>query len=86
MFAEEGARVVLNGRSPEPVEALAEEIRAAGGESVAITGDVASSADWVSLLDQTVARFGRVDALINNAGIMGSASALCKIDEAEFTR
>ena len=84
MFAEQGARVVLNGRSPQPIESLAEEIRSAGGESLAVTGDVASSADWVALLDQTVARFGRVDALVNNAGIMGSASALCKIDEAEF--
>ena len=76
--------MVLNGRSPQPVEALAEEIRAAGGESVAVTGDVAIAADWIALLDRTVARFGRIDALVNNAGIMGSASALCKIDEAEF--
>ena len=84
MFAEQGAQVVVNGRSAETIEALADEIRSAGGESLALAGDVAIAADWISMLDRATERFGRIDALVNNAGIMGSAAALCRIDDAEF--
>jgi NAD(P)-dependent dehydrogenase (short-subunit alcohol dehydrogenase family) len=83
-FAAQGANVVLNGRSREPLEELAAQITKSGGAALAVAGDVANAADWVALLDRVSERFGRIDALVNNAGIMGSAAALHKIDDAEF--
>lgn len=83
-FAAEGASLTLNARNDGPLQAVADEIRAAGGRCIALAGDVSRTDDWVGLLDRAGVEFGGVDVLINNAGIMGGAAALCKIDEAEF--
>ena len=67
-FAEAGASVVLNGRRPEPLAAVQAEIEAAGGTAQAHPGDVAVQADAQSLVEAAKSRFGRLDALVNNAG------------------
>lgn len=67
-FARQGARVVLNDVGPA-VEELARQIRAGGGEAVASTGDVS---DWEyagELVRTAIEEFGRLDTLVNNAGI-----------------
>ena len=70
-FAHEGARVVVSGRRDEAGEALATELRALGAEAEYVRADVRREDDVRSLVDQTVARFGRLDVAVNNAGTEG---------------
>src|SRR5215207_4703170 len=67
-FAADGARVVVNDVDAETAEATVELIRAVGGEAHAHPADVGHSAAVDELIDATVARFGKLDVLHNNAG------------------
>jgi NADP-dependent 3-hydroxy acid dehydrogenase YdfG len=78
-FARAGARVALAARRADRLEALAAEIRAAGGEALAIPTDVAQLADIQQLVQQTLAHFGRIDVLFNNAGF-GRLDFLDRLD------
>ena len=69
LFARAGARVALaDVRAPELAQALA-EVRAAGGEATSITADLARPDDCASVVDAAVRAFGRLDVLLNNAGV-----------------
>ena len=68
-LAKEGAKVVLADLLPA-VEDTAEEMRQAGFEVLALTGDVANFAEAQQLVDKTIEHFGQVDILVNNAGII----------------
>jgi len=69
-LAKVGASVVVNDvGDAEPAEAVAEEIRAMNRQGQAILADVSSSADVARLIEETTAVFGKLDILINNAGI-----------------
>ena len=68
-LAGQGAKVVASARNAEALEALTSEIKAQGGEAVAVVGDVALDADANNLISQTVATYGKIDILVNNAGI-----------------
>jgi NAD(P)-dependent dehydrogenase (short-subunit alcohol dehydrogenase family) len=70
-FAKEGARVVVSGRRDSAGEALAIELRATGAEAEFIRADVRHEPDVQNLVDKTVARFGRLDIAVNNAGTEG---------------
>ena len=70
-FAKEGARIVVSGRREEAGHGLAEELRALGAEAEFIRADVRHEEDVRNLVDRTVARFGRLDAAVNNAGTEG---------------
>jgi 3-oxoacyl-[acyl-carrier protein] reductase len=67
-FAREGARVVINGRREDALQQTAEHIRSLGAEVEAVPGDVADPAVCSQLVERAVERFGRLDALVNNAG------------------
>ena len=67
-FADEGAKVVILDRALEPAEKLAAEVRAAGGEAIALLCDVLDSAVVEASYDAVMAKYGRVDVLINGAG------------------
>ncbi len=70
-FAREGARVVVHyNASRDAAEAVAAGIKAAGGEAALVQGDVALEADVKRVVRDSVAAFGRIDVLINNAGGM----------------
>jgi NAD(P)-dependent dehydrogenase (short-subunit alcohol dehydrogenase family) len=73
LFATEGARVVVADILESETERVAAEIRASGGEAIAVRIDVTSELDWRALIDRTVTTYGRLDILVNNAGISGSS-------------
>ena len=71
-FAKEGARVVVSGRRDEAGQKLLAELRAGGAEAEYWRADVRHEADVRDLIDKTVARFGRLDVAVNNAGTEGT--------------
>jgi NAD(P)-dependent dehydrogenase (short-subunit alcohol dehydrogenase family) len=70
-FAHAGAKVVVSGRRPDAGAKLVEEIRALGVETEFIQADVSREEDVRQLIDGVVARFGRLDVAVNNAGVEG---------------
>ena len=67
-LARGGARVVITARRQDRLDALARELDPAGTNVLAVAGDVTSEADRKRLVEVTLAKFGRIDALVNNAG------------------
>jgi NAD(P)-dependent dehydrogenase (short-subunit alcohol dehydrogenase family) len=70
-FASEGARVALAARDQASCESIAGEIRAAGAEAIALACDVTLAASVSAVIAETVARWRRIDVLVNNAGLGG---------------
>ena len=70
-FAQEGNRIVVSGRHDDAGESLARELREPGAEAEFIRADVRREVDVRDLVDQTVARLGRLDAAVNSAGTEG---------------
>ena len=68
-FAREGARVVVAGLPTDPVEAVAQEIRDAGGKAIFFEGDLADEENARACVEKTLSEYGRLDVLVNNAGI-----------------
>ena len=73
LFAQEGAKVVVADILADAAERVAADIRRSNGDALAAAIDVTSEAEWQSLLDKTLAAYGRLDILVNNAGISGSS-------------
>lgn len=71
LFAAEGARLVVGARRAAELDRLVTEIQAAGGQAVALAGDVRDQAYAQALVDLAVQRFGRLDIAFNNAGTLG---------------
>ncbi|HEX6912071.1 MAG TPA: SDR family oxidoreductase [Longimicrobium sp.] len=76
-LADQGAWLALAARDASKLEAVAAECRARGGRAVAVPTDVADEARCRALVERTVAEYGRVDTLVNNAGI----SMWARLDE-----
>jgi NAD(P)-dependent dehydrogenase (short-subunit alcohol dehydrogenase family) len=85
-FAREGARVVLNARSEESIRPVAAEVEEAGAEVLAVAADVSKGADVERLVGEAVGRFGRIDVLVNNAGLLGPRVAIEEYPEDEWRR
>ncbi|MGM3388751.1 SDR family oxidoreductase [Stutzerimonas stutzeri] len=82
LLARQGAQVVLGARRLDRLDALAKEINAAGGTAVARALDVTRLDDMQAFIDSAEQRFGRVDVIINNAGVMPlSKLEMLKVDE-----
>jgi NAD(P)-dependent dehydrogenase (short-subunit alcohol dehydrogenase family) len=85
VFAEEGARVMVGDLLEHEGEGTVAAIRAAGGEAHFMRTDVTIEEDCAQLIDATVQRYGRLDALVCCAGILrGSWSPVEELDEATF--
>lgn len=83
-YAREGATVVLAGRRPAEIEAVAGEIIALGGDALAVPTDVSREVDIRRLIDTAVDRYGRLDAAFNNAGILGNFAPIAEQTSADF--
>jgi NAD(P)-dependent dehydrogenase (short-subunit alcohol dehydrogenase family) len=86
LLAERGADVVVAGRRPEPIEKTAADIRALGRRALAVPADVRKAEAAKALVDATIAEFGRIDILINNAGGAHGHIGLAKMDLAKWDR
>ncbi|HYD86382.1 MAG TPA: SDR family oxidoreductase [Vitreimonas sp.] len=82
LFAREGARLVLVARRREPLEALAQEIAAAGGECLPFAGDVADDGTAEGVVAAATRAFGGLDIAFNNAGSLGEMGAVSDISVA----
>ncbi|MFI6542187.1 SDR family NAD(P)-dependent oxidoreductase [Streptomyces prunicolor] len=85
-FAAEGAKVVVADLNADGAEAVVKEIEQAGGTAVAVTGDLSEQAVVDEVAATAVERFGGVDVLVNNAGIMDRMSAVADVADAEWDR
>jgi NAD(P)-dependent dehydrogenase (short-subunit alcohol dehydrogenase family) len=85
-FAAQGARVVVADLNADGAAEVVKEIEAAGGSAVAVTGDLSEQAVVDRVAATAVERFGGVDVLVNNAGIMDRMSAVAEVSDAEWER
>jgi len=79
-LAKNGAKVVLGARRPEQLQKIVEEIKSKGGEAAFAQIDVKNKADLVKLVSMAVDQYGKLDVIINNAGV----SQLSRIDELDI--
>ncbi len=75
-FAKDGADLVVSGRNDDAGQTLAAELKALGAQAEFIRADVRHETDVRNLIDKTVARFGRLDVAVNNAGTEGTPGPL----------
>lgn len=84
LFAAEGARVVIAARRSEKIGSVAGEIVREGGECIAVPADVAKRQQVERLVQAALARYGRIDILLNNAGVLPLPVALAEMAETEW--
>lgn len=80
-LADQGARIVLAARRSDRIDALAKDISAKGGKAIAVATDVTRADDVQKLVDTAISMWGRIDVLINNAGVM----PLSSLDQAKVS-
>jgi 3-oxoacyl-[acyl-carrier protein] reductase len=85
-YALEGARVVVNDIDTAGGERVAAAIRAAGGQATFVRADVSRGDDVAALLAATLAAYGQLDIVVNNAGVSHRNQSLLEVEEAEFDR
>ena len=85
-YAKEGASVIVNSRSEGSIRPVAEEAEALGAEVLAVAADVSDGEDAQRLVDEAVGRFGGIDVLVNNAGVLGPRVKIEEYPEDEWRR
>ena len=85
-FAEEGARVVVNDIAADAAQRVASDIAARGGEAAVHVADVSRDAQVATLVQSSIARFGRLDIVVNNAGTTHRNQPMLDVTEEEFDR
>src|SRR3989442_1399156 len=86
LFAQEGAKVAVVDVREDAAKGTAEQIERAGGDALAIRADVAKAADIQAAVNQTLARWGRLDVFYANAGVPQRPTSVEEVDEATFDR
>lgn len=69
LFAQEGAKIIATDVQIEPLNQLVKEIKESGGDAIGIQHDVTSEDAWKSVIAEAVKTYGKVDVLVNNAGV-----------------
>ncbi|WP_211748809.1 glucose 1-dehydrogenase [Paenibacillus sp. Marseille-Q4541] len=69
LFAQEGAKVVITDIQESKVLEVVAEIKEAGGDAIGLQHDVTSESDWIRVVEQAIEHFGKINILVNNAGI-----------------
>ncbi len=86
-FAQEGAKVVISARREAQLEAVANEIRETGGEVFPVVSDISKPEDAVKLVAAAVEKYGKLDILINNAGVLDNGlKAIDKFAEEDIDK
>lgn len=86
LFAREGAKVVGGDMNLAGLEAVAENVRQAGGEMVAVKTNIAVREQAEALVDEAVSRYGRLDILVNNAGVMDHNAGIHSVPDEMWDR
>jgi NAD(P)-dependent dehydrogenase (short-subunit alcohol dehydrogenase family) len=86
LFASRGYRVAVCDVKLEAAQATVEKVKAAGGEAEAFGADIGDAASTAALFEQVLARYGRLDAAFNNAGLGGGGVPLLDISEEDWER
>ena len=86
ILAELGARVVLNARSEGDLNTVAGSIRAAGGQAIAVAGDISQPAVSHALVETALSQFGGLDAIVNNAGVIEPIAPVAEADADAWQR
>ena len=84
-FAREGARLVVSGRKEAEGKALEAELRGLGAEAEFVVADVRREKDMSNLINKAVARFGRLDVAVNNAGTEGKPGPLTDVSAETYS-
>ena len=84
-FSREGANVAVAGRRSEKLQSVVREVQEAGGQGLAVAGDVTKARDTERAVRETVERFGQLNVLVNNAGAL-HVSSIEGIPEQEWDR
>ena len=86
-FASEGAKVVITARREAPLAEVADKIRAAGGEVLPIVSDISKAEDAKMVAAKTIEAFGKIDILINNAGVLDTGlKAIDNFEDADVEK
>lgn len=86
LFAREGARVMVSGRRRAELEETVRQVERAGGTAALTTGDVSKAEDAERMVHHTVAAFGSLDVLVNNAGILVRNATVTSVSIEDWRR
>lgn len=87
LFASEGAKVVISARRAQALLEVENEIKAMGGTVLSVPTDIGKVEDCNNLIETTVNTFGKIDVLVNNAGVLDEGlKAINKFDDADLAR
>jgi len=86
LFASEGAKIAASDINEAAVKETVAEITKKGGEAIAIRTDVSKAPDVERMVNETVAKFGKLDIIYNNAGIEGDSGFVANLTEEQFDR
>ena len=84
LFAKEGANVVAVARRAERLAALAESLKDEEGKVVVFAGDVSKKEDNEAMIDLAVKQFGKLDVLVNNAGVMDDMATMANVSDEKY--